>query len=72
MKQVVFRSPTVARIYSPGGEKIGFVEVMELKSDMETDRHSRNSRDGSRRDNRFRLIASPDYEMSWDGCENLH
>ena len=32
----------MARIYSPGGEKIGFAGVMELKSDMETDRHSEN------------------------------
>ena len=47
MKQVVFRSTAVARIYSLGGEKIGFVEVMELKLVMEMDRHSRNSGDGS-------------------------
>ena len=33
----------MARIYSPGGEKIGFIGVMELKSDMETNQHSRNS-----------------------------
>ena len=56
----------MARIYSPGGEKIGFVGVMELKSDMETDRHSRNSGDGSQRDNRFGLIASDNYKVSWD------
>jgi len=29
------------------GEKIGFAGVMELKLDMETDRHSRNLGDGS-------------------------
>ena len=29
------------------GEKIDFTGVMELKSDMETDRHSRNLGDGS-------------------------
>ena len=46
MKQVVFRSTTVAHIYSPGGEKIGFIGVMELKSVMEMDRHSRNSGKG--------------------------
>ena len=28
------------------GEKIDFVEVMELKSDTKMDRHSRNSGDG--------------------------
>ena len=43
-KQVVFRSIAMACIYSPGGEKIGFVEVVELKSVMEMDQHSRNSR----------------------------
>ena len=47
MKQVVFLSTVVARIYSLGGEKIGFAGVMELKSDMETDRHSKNLGDGS-------------------------
>ena len=36
MKQVVFQSTAMGRIYSPRGEKIGFVGVMELKSDMET------------------------------------
>ena len=66
MKQVVFRSTAVARIYSPEGEKIGFAGVMELKSDMEMDRHSRNSGDGSRRDNRFGLIASHNFKISWD------
>ena len=52
----------MAGIYSPGDEKIGFAEVMELKLDMETDRHSRNLGDGSRRDDRFRLIASHNYK----------
>ena len=66
MKQVVFRSTAMARIYSPGGEKIGFAGVMELKSDMETDRHSRNSGDGSRRDNGFGLIAPHNYKIPWD------
>jgi len=37
----------MARIYSPRGEKIGFVRVMELKSDMETGRHSKNLGDRS-------------------------
>ena len=47
MKQVVFRSIAMAHIYSLGGEKIGFVGVMEIKSVMETDRHSKNSGDES-------------------------
>ena len=33
----------MAHIYSPKGEKIGLIRVMELKSDMETNQHSRNS-----------------------------
>ena len=66
MKQVVFQSTTMARIYSPGSEEIGFVGVMELESDMETDRHSRNPGDITRRDNRFGLIASHNYKISWD------
>ena len=61
----------MTRIYSPGGEKIGFVGVMELKKDMEMDRHSRNLGDGSRRDNKFRLIASHNYKISWDGYERF-
>ena len=59
------------RIYIPGGEKIGFTGVMELKSDMEMDQHSRNSGDGSRRDNRFRLITSHNYKISWDRYERF-
>ena len=66
MKQVVSRSIAIAHIYSPGGEKIGFIRVMELKSVMETDRHSRNLGDRSRRDNRFKLIASHSYKILWD------
>ena len=62
MKQVVFRSTAMAHIYSPVGEKIGFIGVMELKSVMEADRHSRNSGDGSRK-RRFRLIASHNYKI---------
>ena len=54
----------MARIYILGDEKIGFAEVEESESDMETDRHSRNSGDGTRRDNRFELIASPNYKIS--------
>ena len=48
------------------GEKIDFTGVMELKSDREMDRHSGNLGDVSRRDNRFRLIASHSYKISWD------
>ena len=66
MKQVVFRSIAMAHIYSLGDEKIGFAEVVELKSDIEIDRRPRNSGDGSWRDNRFGLIASHNYKISWD------
>ena len=48
------------------GEKIDFTGVMELKSDMETDQHSENSGERSRRDNRFGFIASHNYKISWD------
>ena len=51
----------MAGIYSPGDEKINFIGVMELKSVMEMDQHSRNSENGSRKQNRFRLIASYNY-----------
>ena len=61
----------MARIYSPEGEKIGFIGVMELKSDMETDRHSGNSGDESRRDNIFEFIASYNYKISWDRYERF-
>ena len=44
---------------------------MELKLDMETDRHFRNLGDVSRRDNRFRLIASHNYKISWDWYERF-
>ena len=54
----------MARIYSPGDEKIDFVMGMELKLVMKMDQHSRNSGDGSRRDNRFGLIASHNYKIS--------
>ena len=53
------------------GEKIDFARGMKLKLDTEMDQHSRNSRDRKRRDNRFRLIASPDYKMSWDGYKEF-
>ena len=44
---------------------------MELKSDMEIDRHSRNSGDRSQRDNIFEVIASHNYKISWDGYERF-
>ena len=44
---------------------------MKLKSDIETDRHSRNLGDGSRRDNIFRLVASHNHKISWDGYERF-
>ena len=62
----------MARIYSPGGEKIGFVGVMELKSDMETDQHSGNLGDGSRRDNRFGFIASYNSKYRGIDMKGLH
>ena len=72
MKHIILQSTAMARIYSPGGEKIGFAGVMELKSDMEMGRHSKNSGDGSRRDNRFELIASYNYKISWIDTKGLH
>ena len=66
MKQVVFRSTTMARINSPGDEKIDFIRGMELKSVMETDQHSGNSGNGSWRHNGFRLIASHKLQILWD------
>ena len=53
------------------GEKIDFARVMELKSDMEIDRHSGNSGDGSWKNNRFRFIASHNYKISWDRYERF-
>ena len=53
------------------GEKIDFARVMESKSDMEADRHSRNLGDGSRRDNRFGFIASHNYKILWDRYERF-
>ena len=54
----------MAHIYSLGGEKIDFARVMELKLDMEMDRHFRNLGDESRRDNIFGLIGSHNYKIS--------
>ena len=48
-------------------EEIDFVGGVKLKSDTETDRRSENSGDRKQRDNRFGLIASPSYRISWDG-----
>ena len=53
------------------GGRIDFAGVMKLKSDMEIDRHPRNLGNGSRRDNRFRLIASHNHKVSWDGYERF-
>ena len=39
---------------------------MELKSVMETDQHSRNSGNGSRKNNRFGLIAFHNCKIPWD------
>ena len=62
----------MVHIYSPGSEEIGFVGVMELESDMETDRHSRNPGNGTRRDNTFGLIASYNYKISRKQTEEKH
>ena len=53
------------------GKKIDFAGGVKLKSDMEADRHFGNSGDGEQRDNRFRLIASHNYKISWDGYERF-
>ena len=73
MKQDVF-DPQLWPVYiACEGEKINFAGGVKLKSDAETDRHSRNSGDGSRRDNRFGLIASiiTNHKISWDGYERF-
>ena len=72
MKQVVFRSTTMARIYSPGDEKIDFIRGMELKSVMEMDQHSKNSGNGSWKHNGFRLIASHNYRYRGIDTKSLH
>ena len=61
MKQDVFQSTIMGRIYSLGDEKIDFVRGMELKSVIEMDQHSRNSGNDPRKHNGFRLIASHNY-----------
>ena len=62
----------MARIYIPGDEKIDFIGVMELKSVMEMDQHSRNLRNGSRKHNGFRLIASHNYRYHGIDTKGLH
>ena len=62
----------MARIYSLGGEKIGFVGVMELKSVMEMDQHSENLGNGSWKHNGFRLIASHNYRYHGIDTKGLH
>jgi len=56
----------MARIYSPGDEKIDFVKGMGLKSVMGTDQHSGNSGNGSWKHNGFGLIASHKLQIPWD------
>ena len=72
MKQVVFQSTTMARIYSLRDEKIDFVRGMELKSVMEMDQHSRNLGNGSRNHNRFRLITSHNYRYRGIDTKGLY
>ena len=68
----LFFDPQPGPVYiAREGEKIDFAGVMELKSNMEIDRHSRNSGDGSRRNNRFGFIASHNYKISWDRYERF-
>jgi hypothetical protein len=55
----------MAHIYSPKDAKIGFSEVMEFKSVMETYQHSEDSGSSSReiwKHNRFKFIAFHDYK----------
>ena len=69
---MLFFNPQSWPVYiAQEGEKIDFAGVMESKSDMEMDRHSRNPGDGSRRDNRFELVASHNHKVSWDGYERF-
>ena len=68
-KQVVFNPRPWPVYIAQEGERIDFAGVMVLKLDMETDRHSKNLGDRSRRDNRFGLIASHNHKISWDGCK---
>ena len=72
MKQVVFRSTTMARIYSQGDEKIDFVGVMKLKSVMEMDQHSRNLGNDSWKHNGFRLTTSHNYRCRGIDTKGLH
>jgi len=62
----------MARINSPGDEKIDFIRGMELKSVMEMDQHSGNSGNGSWKHNGFRLIASHNYFYPKIGGMCLH
>ena len=62
----------MAHIYCPGGEKIGFIRVMELKSVMEMDQHSGNSGNGLWKHDGFRLIASHNYKISRVDTKGLH
>ena len=62
----------MAHIYSLKDEKIDFVRGMELKSVMETDQHSRNSGNGPRKHNGFRLIASHNYRYRGIDTKSLH
>ena len=62
----------MARIYSPGDEKIDFVRGMELKLVMETDQHSKNLGNGSWKHNGFRLIASHNYRYRGIDTKGLH
>ena len=62
----------MARIYSLGDEKIDFVRGMELKSVMEMVQYSGNSRNGSRKHNGLRLIASHNYRYRGVDTKGLH
>ena len=71
-QSMLFFNPQSWPVYiAQEGEKIDFAGVMESKSDMETDRHSRNLGDGSQSDNIFRFIASHNYKISWDRYERF-
>ena len=62
----------MARIYSPGNEKIDFVGFIELNLVMETDEHSRNSGNGSWKHNGSGLIGSHNYKYRGIDTKSLH
>jgi hypothetical protein len=65
----------MARIYSPKDAQIGFGKVMESKSVMEIDQHSKDSRNDSRevqKRNGFKFIAFHNYKYHRIVTKGLH